>query len=298
MKPLTIGMIGLDTSHCLEFTKLLNDPDYPFHVEGGKIAYAFPFYSEDLQISKDRVQGYTETLRNDHSVKITSSIAETAEASDAILLTAVDGRKHLELFKQLLPFKIPVFIDKPLALSVKEAEELFALAEEHNVPVMSSSSLRYADSFRVVIENQKDEISAIYVHGPLPMQPLMPGYFWYGIHMIEMVIAAMGPGAKNVTVKTSNEHETVIVEWEDGRHAIIRGEYEWHSRFGATLHTKNSHHHADITKDTKPFYASLLEQVIHFFQTKESPVPKEETLEVMGLIEMINNETWGRFSRS
>jgi predicted dehydrogenase len=298
MKPLTIGMIGLDTSHCLEFTKLLNDPDYPFHVEGGKIAYAFPFYSEDLQISKDRVQGYTETLRNDHSVKITSSIAETAEASDAILLTAVDGRKHLELFKQLLPFKIPVFIDKPLALSVKEAEELFALAEEHNIPVMSSSSLRYADSFRVVRENHKDEISAIYVHGPLPMQPLMPGYFWYGIHMIEMVIAAMGPGAKNVTVKTSNEHETVIVEWEDGRHAIIRGEYEWHSRFGATLHTKNSHHHTDITKDTKPFYASLLEQVIHFFQTKESPVPKEETLEVMKLIEMINNETWGRFSRS
>jgi predicted dehydrogenase len=298
MKPLTIGMIGLDTSHCLEFTKLLNEHDHPFHVEGGKIAYAFPFYSEDLPISKDRVQGYTETLRNDHSVKITSSIAETAEASDAILLTAVDGRKHLELFKQLLPYKIPVFIDKPLALSVKEAEELYALAEEHNIPVMSSSSLRYADSFRLVMENQKDEISSIYVHGPLPIQPLMPGYFWYGIHMIEMVIAAMGPGAKNVTVKTSNEHETVIVEWEDGRHAIIRGEYEWHSRFGVTFHTKNSHHHADITKDTKPFYASLLEQIIHFFQTKESQVPKEETLEVMRLIEMINNETWGRFSRS
>ena len=191
-----------------------------------------------------------------------------------------------------------MFIDKPLALSVKEAEELFALAEEHNIPVMSSSSLRYADSFRVIIENEKDEISSIYVHGPLPMQPLMPGYFWYGIHMIEMVIAAMGPGAKNVTVKTSKEHETVIVEWEGGRHAIIRGEYDWHSRFGATLHTKNSHHHTDITKDTKPFYASLLEQVIQFFQTKESPVPKEETLEVIRMIEMINNETWGRFSRS
>jgi len=298
MKPLTIGMIGLDTSHCLEFTKLLNEPDHPFHVEGGKVAYAFPFYSEDLPISKDRVQGYTETLRKDHSVKITCSIAETAAASDAILLTAVDGRKHLELFKQLLPYKIPVFIDKPLALSVKEAKELYSLAEEHNIPILSSSSLRYADSFRVAIENRKEEISGIYVHGPLPMQPVMPGYFWYGIHMIEMVIAAMGPGAKNVRVKTSNEHETVIVEWEDGRHAIIRGEYEWHSRFGAILHTKKGFHHVDITKDTKPFYASLLEQVIHFFQTKESPVPKEETLEVMRLIEMINNEAWGRFSRS
>lgn len=290
MRSLTIGMIGLDTSHCLEFTKLLNEPEHPFHVEGGKVAFAFPLYSEDMSISKDRVQGYTETLRDELSVKITNSIADTAEASEAILLTAVDGRKHLDLFKQLIPYKLPVFIDKPLALSVKDAEELYSLAEEHNIPVMSSSSLRYADSFREVIKNQKEEIDAIYVHGPLPMQPLMPGYFWYGIHMIEMVIAAMGAEANNVTVKTSNDHETVIVEWEDGRHAIIRGEYEWHSRFGATLHTKNGFHHVDITKDTKPFYASLLEQVIHFFQTKESPVPKEETLEVITLIEMINRK--------
>ncbi|MBT2644678.1 Gfo/Idh/MocA family oxidoreductase [Bacillus sp. ISL-41] len=290
MRPLIIGMIGLDTSHCLEFTKLLNGPEHPFHIDGGKVAYAFPFYSEDLPISKDRVQGYTETLRDELSVKITSSIAETAETSDAILLTAVDGRKHLELFKQLLPYKIPVFLDKPLALSMKEAREIYALAEEHNIPIMSSSSLRYADSFNTVIDNKKDEISGIYVHGPLPMQPLMPGYFWYGIHMIEMVIATMGTGANNVTVKTSNEHETVIIEWEDGRHAIIRGEYEWHSRFGATLHTKNGFHLADISKDTKPFYASLLERVITFFQTKESPVPKEETLEVIKLIEMINKK--------
>ncbi|MCM3576265.1 Gfo/Idh/MocA family oxidoreductase [Mesobacillus subterraneus] len=290
MRPLTIGMIGLDTSHCLEFTKLLNEPEHPFHVEGGTVAFAFPFYSEDLPISKDRVQGYTETLRDELSVKITSSIAETAQASDAILLTAVDGRKHLELFKQLVPYKIPVFLDKPLALSMAEAREIYALAEKHNIPIMSSSSLRYADSLKVAIENKKDEISSIYVHGPLPMQPTMPGYFWYGIHMIEMVITAMGIGANNVTVKTSNDHETVLVEWEDGRHATIRGEYEWHSRFGATLHTKDRFQHVDITKDTKPFYACLLEQVIQFFQSKKSPVPKEETLEVIKLIEMINNK--------
>ncbi|WP_210366224.1 Gfo/Idh/MocA family oxidoreductase [Bacillus sp. REN3] len=289
MKILTIGMIGLDTSHCLEFTKLLNNPDHPFHIEGGRVAYAFPFSSEDLEISRNRVQGYTETLHNDHSVEITHSIAETAEASDAILLTAVDGRKHLELFKQLLSYKKPVFIDKPLATSLKDAEEIYALAKEYDIPVMSSSSLRYAESFHQLVEEHHEDISGIYVHGPLPMQPLMPGYFWYGIHMVEMVIAAMGTGASGITMKKSSDHETAIIEWSDGRHAVIRGENEWHSRFGATLHTKDAFYHADITKDSKPFYASLLEQAMHFFKTKNSPIPKEETLEIIKLIEMINH---------
>ncbi|MCM3123832.1 MULTISPECIES: Gfo/Idh/MocA family oxidoreductase [unclassified Mesobacillus] len=288
MKPLTIGMIGLDTSHCLEFTKLLNDPDHPFHVKGGQVAYAYPFYSEDLEISKDRVKGYTETLRNEFAVKIIYSIEEVARMSDAILLTAVDGRKHPELFKQLLPYKVPVFIDKPLALSLREAKEIYSLAESHDVPVMSSSSLRYAESFRTLIDQHKEEITGIYVHGPLPQQPLMPGYFWYGIHMIEMVVAAMGLGTKEVWVKKSCDHETVMVEWTDGRHAVVRGEYEWHSRFGVTIHTSSGFYNADISKDAKPFYASLLEQAIHFFQTKKSPVLKEETLEVIRVIEMIN----------
>jgi predicted dehydrogenase len=288
MNPLKIGMIGLDTSHCLEFTKLLNDPEHPFHVEGGRIVAAYPFYSEDLEISRSRVQGYTETLKNDFNVKITDSIKETAQASDAILLTAVDGRKHLELFKELLPYKLPVFIDKPLALSSDEAEELFLLAAEHDVPVMSSSSLRFAESFIQVLGKHADDITGIYVHGPLPMQEQMPGYFWYGIHMVEMVVAAMGTGVENVTVKSHKEQETVLIEWKDGRHALLRGEYEWHSRFGATLHTNSGFYNADIANDQTPFYASLLEQILVFFITRNSQVPKEQTLEVIMLIEMIN----------
>lgn len=288
MNPLKIGMIGLDTSHCLEFTKLLNDPHHPFHVEGGVIAAAYPFFSEDLEISRSRVNSYTETLRNELNVQIANSIDQTAKASDAILLTAVDGRKHLELFKDLLPYKLPVFIDKPLTLSLAEAEELFSLAEQHGVPVMSSSSLRYAESFSKLLETHAEDITGIYVHGPLPMQELMPGYFWYGIHMVEMIIAALGTGVQRAAATSGRDHETVLVEWTDGRHALLRGEYEWHSRFGATLHTSSGFYNADIASDQKPFYASLLEEILLFFTTRNSTVAKEQTLEVIKLIEMIN----------
>nr|WP_242035132.1 Gfo/Idh/MocA family oxidoreductase [Mesobacillus harenae] len=241
-----------------------------------------------MPISKDRVQGYTKFLEQEFKINIVESIHRAAASSEAILLTAVDGRKHLELFKELLPYKLPVFIDKPLALSSEDAQELFSLSKQHNVPIMSSSSLRYADSFHRLLETINKDINSIYVHGPLPMQELMPGYFWYGIHMLEMVIAAMGVGVNRVTVSSNEEYETLILEWTDGRLAVLRGEYEWHSRFGATIHTKHGFYNADITKDTKPFYASLLEQIIFFFTEKTSPVPAEETLEIIRIIEMIN----------
>ncbi|UTE77437.1 Gfo/Idh/MocA family protein [Rossellomorea sp. KS-H15a] len=290
MKPINIGMIGLDTSHCIEFAKLLNTPNHPYNVKGGRIVAGYPFYSADVEISKKRVNDFTETLRNDFNVMITESIEEVASRSDAFLMTAVDGRKHMELFKELLPYKKPVFIDKPLVLSVKEAKALFKMAHEYGVPVMSSSSLRFAESYQRIVKEHKESFTSIYVHGPLPMQEPMPGYFWYGIHMIEMVIAALGTGVKDVTVKSNRESEVVIAHWEDGRYALIRGEFNWHTRFGATLHTPNSFYYIDISKDTKPFYASLLEEILLFFQTRNSSVRQEETLEVIRVIEMINHK--------
>jgi hypothetical protein len=40
-KDLRIGMIGLDTSHVVAFTELLNNPENPKHVPGGRVVAAF-----------------------------------------------------------------------------------------------------------------------------------------------------------------------------------------------------------------------------------------------------------------
>ncbi|MCK6207132.1 Gfo/Idh/MocA family oxidoreductase [Bacillus infantis] len=287
MTILKIGMIGLDTSHCLEFTRILNDPQHPFHVNGGYVYAAFPFFSEDLKISRSRMAGIRDVLKNEFSVIITESIQETAAMSDAILLTAVDGRTHLSLFKQLLPFKLPVFIDKPLAMSPAEADEIFALAQENGIPVMSSSSLRFAESFAAFLHQNRESITGAYFHGPLPQQDKMPGFYWYGIHMAEMAIAAYGTGVREILVRRHADYELALAQWEDGRMATFRGEYEWHSRFGVLFHTKEGAVSIEISKDSKPYYASLLEAVIPFFQTGQSPVAWEETREVIRLVDML-----------
>ena len=39
-KGMRVGIIGLDTSHATAFTKLLNTPDDPQHVPGGRVVVA------------------------------------------------------------------------------------------------------------------------------------------------------------------------------------------------------------------------------------------------------------------
>ncbi|MDQ1002782.1 hypothetical protein QFZ28_003182 [Neobacillus niacini] len=50
-----------------------------------------------------------------------------------------------------------------------------------------------------------------------------------------------------------------------------------------TLHIDQGFHNADIDKDVKPLYASLLVEILGFFRTRKSLVPAEETLEIISL---------------
>ncbi|MGZ8901213.1 MAG: gfo/Idh/MocA family oxidoreductase, partial [Limisphaerales bacterium] len=46
---LKIGLIGLDTSHVIAFTELINNPANKNHVPGGKVVVAFKGGSPDIE---------------------------------------------------------------------------------------------------------------------------------------------------------------------------------------------------------------------------------------------------------
>ncbi|MFA1820824.1 Gfo/Idh/MocA family oxidoreductase [Virgibacillus oceani] len=283
---LKIGMIGLDTSHVEIFTKLLYEN--PSLYDQARIVIGSPSPSPDLDLSANRVNGYTHLLKNEYDVTITTSEEEVVSESDSIMITSVDGRKHLDLFKRIAPFKKPVFIDKPLALSLKEAEEIYNLSEKYNTPVMSSSSLRFADSLQKHFPKTKEVPNGVYISGPLPFVDEMPYYYWYGIHMIEMLFKIMGTDYKDISIQKNENFDVIITEWNDGRFGIVRGDHNWHDKFEAFLHYEDGTVHLPIYQDQKTYYACLLEQIIHFFETGISPVSKNETLTLVKFIEEAN----------
>jgi predicted dehydrogenase len=125
---LKVGMVGLDTSHCEAFARILHDETYEFHLPGAKIVGIYPGGSSQFAKSRERVQGFTDTLHKVYGAQVYDDLATLAGRVDAILLESVDSRQHAEQFAQLAVGK-PVFIDKPLATTTADARTIIARAE-------------------------------------------------------------------------------------------------------------------------------------------------------------------------
>lgn len=288
-KQLTIGMIGLDTSHSTAFTKLLNETDHEYHVPGGKVIYAFPGGSPDFEMSYSRLDRFTSALRDEYGVQLLDSPEAVAERSDAILLTSVDGRVHLDQFRRIVRLGKPVFIDKPFAVNTEDAKEMVRLAKEYGVPLMSSSSLRYAQGLVDALAAPTDDtIIGADCYGPIELQPTQPGLYWYGIHATEMLYSILGKGCVQVTAITNADYESVVGVWADGRIGTIRGNRKGNKTNGALIHRTKETEFVDVNKHPKPKYAGLVEAAMGMFQTGVAPIDHEETIEIIRFLDAAN----------
>jgi predicted dehydrogenase len=286
---LNIGLIGLDTSHVIAFASLLNNPEQEYHVPGGRITTAFAGGSDDFELSRSRVEGFTTQLRDEYGVTIVDSPQAVAERCDAILLTSVDGRVHRDQFSQIARFGKPTFIDKPFATTSVDAIAIASLAREHSTPLMSCSSLRYAQPLVDALEEtERGEIIGADCHGPMSIEPTQPGLFWYGIHSVEALIAILGPGCRQVTATTTDDHDVVCGVWGDGRIGTVRGNRKGNWHFGSTLHYAQEVRFVDSSAHPKPGYAGLLERVMQMFVSREPAVDINETVHIIRFIEAAN----------
>jgi predicted dehydrogenase len=282
-RPLRVGIIGLDTSHVIAFTKLLNNSSSPDHVPGARVVAAFKGGSPDIESSRTRIDGYTAELRDQWKVEIVDSIPALCEKVDAVLLESVDGRPHLEQVKPVLAARKPVFIDKPLAASYRDAFEIAQLARQAGVPWFSSSSLRFWEEVeRLKSSPEAGAILGVQTHGPAPTEPHHPDLMWYGIHAVEMLFTVLGSGCETVTRVHTEGADVVVGKWKDGRLGVVRGIRNGKQDYGMTLFGEK----AILHSENKPFgYRPLLVEIVKFFQTGVPPVDPEDTLEMFAFMQ-------------
>lgn len=291
MAPLRIGMIGLDTSHVTAFADLLHDARHAHHVPGARVVAAFPGGSPDFELSIGRVDGFTRELREKHAVTIAPEIAALRADCDAIMLESVDGRVHRDQFCDIADWGVPVFIDKPLAVSSADARAIATLATQRNVRVLSSSALRFAEPLRAALVTSpgtNGPITGADLFGPMQLQEKSPGFFFYGIHTVEMLYAAFGPGCREVKAYRSGDFDVIVATWRDGRVGTVRGNRMGNTSFGGMIHRARRSVPFDVSAAAKPFYASLLDEVIRFFHGAPAPVPLAESVEIIRFIEAAN----------
>ena len=288
-----IGIVGLDTSHCVAFTRLLNDPLQEYHVPGGKVVAAFAGGSSLFSLSRDRVAGFADELTRAHGIALVGSIEELASTVDAILLESVDGRQHLEQFGRLASGK-PVFIEKPFATSVQDARDMMRISKDTGTPLMSCSSVRYAAGIADLLE-PGERVESCEAFGRAALLDDYPGLFWYGVHSAEILFSMMGPGCRAVRCVAHPGMDVVIGEWRDGRLGVVRGTRLTHGDFGCVVHTESATR-VGLASGVPPYYHLMLKRVLEFFQTGMSPINIDETLGITAFLEAaeLSREQGGR----
>ena len=278
---LRIGMIGLDTSHVVEFTRRFNDPNDKNHVPGGKVVAAFKGGSPDIKESWSRVEGYTKQLQEKYGVKIVDSIEELCEQVDVVMIESVDGRPHLQQAIPVFKAKKTLFIDKPVAGSLVDAIQIFRLAKKYDVPCFSSSSLRYYPGLVELKNTDVGEIKGAISTGPAHLESHHPDLFWYGIHPTEALFTIMGTGCESVVRTSTPDTDVVTGVWHGGKVGTLRGLRNAKAPYRVTLFGSKN------VLDQKPGgdYTPFLREVMKFFQTGIAPVSPEETIEIFAFME-------------
>jgi len=277
-----LGLIGLDTSHVIAFTSILNDANHGEHVPGAKVVAAVKGGSPDIPSSADRVEDYTKQLQDKFGVEIVDTIPELCEKVDAVLITSVDGRPDLEQARPVIAAGLPFFIDKPVGASYKDVLEIARLAKAADLSWFGGSSLRWYSGVRAAIDPETvGDVLGCDAYSPCSIEPHHPDLYWYGVHGVEILYAAMGPGCRSVTRASVEGADVVVGVWEDGRIGTFRGTRAGAHGYGATVFGSKG-----VATAEGHSYKGLVEQIVKFVQTGVAPMTPEELVEVAAFMEL------------
>lgn len=280
VKQIRIGMIGLDTSHCLAFADLLNKGEGDPQLAGCKVVLVYPKGSPDIESSVKRVPEYTEKIKA-MGVEVIEDLDAMIAQVDAVLLETNDGRPHLEQVLPVLKARKPVFIDKPIAGSLVDTITIFELAKHYQTPVFSSSSLRFSTGAQAIRSGSIGNVTGCDTYSPCSLEPTHPDLFWYGIHGCETLFTIMGPGVETVVRTQTPGADVVTGTWKDGRIGTFRGIRAGSGGYGGTAFGTKGTASAGQYDGYKP----LVVEIVKFFRSGEPPVSAEETTDLYAFME-------------
>lgn len=230
MNPLKLGVIGLSpgNGHPYSWSAIFNGYD-PVAMEDCGFP-VIPRYLERQQFPKDAIAEGKVTHVWAQDKKIASHIAKAALIDnvvdhytdligqvDGVLLARDDAETHYEFAAPFLNAGIPIYIDKPLALSVTEAKQLIDL-QQYPGQLFSCSALRYAKEFKLS-ESELAQLGHLHhIHATVPKD-------WdkYAVHVIEpLLMLAKERGAIKRTQAWRNKDATTLAaEYSEGLQVLV-----------------------------------------------------------------------------
>ena len=256
-----IGIIGSDTSHTLAFIKEFKK--YP-HCE---VLWIDANNRTDLTFSKERSPGIIKELEK-QGIPLVQNLKE-AKAVDAYCILTLDADTHLEILKSIEDDCKPVFIDKPIFYNLLDFEHTKQL-------IFSSSALRYTEFVRRAKDSIHLASSDIHIEGPLSFIDDIEGYFWYGIHLVE-ILHTLCPDNINIEQVEQRENYEYITGSCGSHKFSVKGIMIGDPEFKILINDERY----SIKEDSTSIYANLVFEIVSFFKNKQSKTDGRDVIKTV-----------------
>jgi len=222
------------------------------------------------------------------------TVAETPEACcqdvDAAILIDDGSGRQWQYAEYPLRQGVPVFCDKPLAMTAAEAAAVAQLARQTGTKLMSASSLRFVPD----IVKLKDEVQQI---GPVRLAVASgPGeLIYYGIHALSMVYAVLGPGVKSVLHVGRPDGHLVRLRYHQDLDVMLMVTPGQRAAMGFQLQLFGAAGQRSVVPDLTDLYVYLLQTFLDDVLLDQETVPIEEEVELITTLEAAQRSLeWGR----
>lgn len=197
---------------------------------------------------------------------------------DAVLIATDDGFEHVRRARPFIEAGLPVFIDKPLALTIEDLRTFLAW-EKSGARLLSSSGLRYAPELIPYIEGSANLGELRWLSGTT-----CKAWEDYGIHTLEPLFRIVGSGFTSVRLESAPGLEIAHLIHRSGVQITLPVIHDGGATFG-TLHLYGTAGQATIRlADTYTAFRCQLLSFIDFVRSGQAPYPFAETIELMSVL--------------
>lgn len=261
-----IGIVGSDNSHAVAYSKLAN----VMQIAGTSRVVAI----SGLDPGRTR-----EVAEIGQIPKVVDTPSDMANEVDAVLVVHRHGDLHAEHAIPFLEQGIPVYVDKPFAVSLEDCQRMLTAAKSGNALLTSYSALRWAPTTDH-LGKQLPELGDIRVGqfaGPCDFTSDYAGPFFYATHVADVAFHLMGDEIRSVQATSSGRSVAANVTFANDAIATFSylGDTAYH--FHASLFGTKQMRASEIIGGDESYAAGLL-TFLNAVDTKAAPLTDRQLL--------------------
>lgn len=270
---LKIGIVGSDNSHAIAYSKLANVSK----IAGDKCRVVGIWGQEATRTQEVAAEGQIDT--------IVAKPEDLLDMVDAAIVVDRHGGLHLEHALPFLEKGLPVYVDKPFAISLSDCRTMLKAAEESGSLMTSFSPLRVAPATIALTESisKLGDIKVGHFAGPCDFESQYAGPFFYATHVAEIATKLLDDEVESLKATQSGKNVAVQVIWKRGTLTTFSylGDAAYH--FHATLFGTEGMIAQEIVGGYSS-YGEVLKAFLLMIETQTRPLTNAQLLHPIAIV--------------